>query len=946
MTNLQHTPIPSKTKGSNESEFQQPPLPPEPPQPPLRTPTTGAPNSNPQSAKTVTSTLDKPLPPGSKDMDPKPRLELVKLNNQFHDYIAQTLSNTTFDINEIKVQTFMELTVRFLSQFKIELEDNTGGIIPEMVKVVEAYDVVKNELFGAIRRQHNKTPFTDEYFLWVEIFLEKLQESKKWQEKCKGWQKIHALCYKDPGTETILTDFYRYVKEAIVPNLEKRKEQAKKLEEDLYSKVQKTSSTPFHKDKGQSLQMSFRQLEDEELLDEPTQNCDWEEPEADPKPGATFDDRKKDEPTLSHFQTVMHKFKPITTEFFEVYKTLEKEMKVPALADPEIVRGDLKRLTRAYVKLRDARMEATKYFNYYTKCADTFLNDRLNLMSDMKEYCDKFLFCAAVPQRIEETCSCPICGERGIKKRNFDQHIAMCRLRSGLGGESDSQDEEEDDLLELNQQNARRSPPLLDRRSPPLLDRNLRSPSIGPSISRRGSSHSSRSSRSSRSGSLRELTKAMVSVAENQRKLQEDNHRFEQRRWNQAMEYQERMARANAEHNLRPEEYCHVFDPDKINKKQIFKEFSNWDMEFRQLMKVMNTLQLDEERKYHYLKGRLGESAWRLISEDNPDRNSFTRGLEKLKNQYYSKALASRDLYNRMKTLQNMNATSPQQIMDFATAANSLITEFIEKDLPKEDLQFLLVSELVVPKLNKRTSDRWATDCMKNENVDDSLPLGHKLKIADLKNLISDAAKSAQHHEFSKLYNTTSEKTPEEQPQSKKNDKKKKGKKEEEEQKYFPYSNQTQTSGAKAKADPVNKMPQLKNGMCPVPKCKSSMDPEKGGHEFILNCKTLKEELTATERIELFKKWKSSCAVCFSISHKYQKCPLVCMGYAEPCKKWIGPSEKCGKWHNWLLCDAKTYKRKNPFRGRRSPSNNDDNSPPGNGPPNTQEEAQAQTNEQ
>ena len=74
------------------------------------------------------------------------------------------------------------------------------------------------------------------------------------------------------------------------------------------------------------------------------------------------------------------------------------------------------------------------------------------------------------------------------------------------------------------------------------------------------------------------------------------------------------MMRETAENNLRPDDYCDKFDPDKVAKKRdIFKTFSNWLSDFNQLTKKMETLELSEERKYHYLKNRLGGKARRLV---------------------------------------------------------------------------------------------------------------------------------------------------------------------------------------------------------------------------------------------------------------------------------------------------------------------------------------------
>ena len=222
-----------------------------------------------------------------------------------------------------------------------------------------------------------------------------------------------------------------------------------------------------------------------------------------------------------------------------------------------------------------------------------------------------------------------------------------------------------------------------------------------------------------------------------------------------------------------------------------------------------------------------------------------------------------------------MDTKAPAKISEFASTVNILVTELVEKNLSQEELMYLLITELIVPKLNAAATTQWESKVM--SCVDEDEPLGHCLTVDDFRNEIQEYSRKMQHREFAKVFNKTEQK----KDDKKADDKKKNSEKD---PLTFTYHTQNENVG--------NRMPQSRDGKCVVPGCKDYMAPEKGGHKFVLRCPVLKT-MSMKECKDFYKAQKSTCEMCFSMDHLAKSCPIVQLGYAQPCYKLNKNGDQC-----------------------------------------------------
>ena len=898
------------------------------------------------------------------------KLTPEQVMDQFNQYLTDQMAKQSLDANERSICNFMEIAIPYVVEGAAIFKD-TDDLPPGTTEAMKAFQEMRNSC-SDYRHAYVKTGSTS-MFEFVGTLINEMQSAQKFsQTLIDWWKRFEALVELSPDDASY---FSRFTKEKLIFSITmymlevdkdmgrrrklqdeklKRQREKERLEQEKVrqaeverqkaeaekEKTRQNTSTPVQ---DKSMKISFLGKADG-IFEESTRDLEWDyENEAgpDPYPGLDFDDRKKKEASLPHFQRVMKSVSHIVRKFNSLMKTLRKDIESP-FPNEVIIRGDLQKLELAFGELREARFEATKNFSQWTNRQDCYLDEKFAQIEQIKEEAAKYLMKAeaeaaqpvgAQARTVLYYCeSCPITTQTA---EELEAHKAVWHPPTSPQRRWDL----DDDMFEpRNLRIPARNNGARKRTPPPILggnwsDHSSPRESVGPSVSQRGSEVEAVAN------SLVEVRNVLMEMKNNQQELMQKQYELEAKRQRETMRYQMEMLRTNAEYSLKPEEYCAVFDPDKLpKKKDLFKIFSNWLMDFNQLTKVMDTLQLTQERKYHYLKGRVGGRARGLISLDNPGPKSFERSLAKLKANYYSKALATRDVYNRLKTLPKMHPTSPQQVMEFATSANALISELSDKNMSKNDVMFLLLSEILVPKLNKTAATKWNRTNMNRRVISEEDPLGHVLSVEDLKDLITESAREAQFEEFSKVYNSQTEQgNSQGEAQGKKADDKKKKDESKDREMTYSYSTQAQAQSSsneksKEKIDKENKMPQSKKGNCLIPGCGQPMDSAKGGHDYVLKCPKLKAGMTNKQRRDWFNQQKCQCLICFSTSHKFQRCPLVNMAWAKPCMLTLtsGPKkgQKCNEMHNVLLCTEE-------WKGRskeQKPSNTE--------PPNAQGEAE------
>ena len=90
------------------------------------------------------------------------------------------------------------------------------------------------------------------------------------------------------------------------------------------------------------------------------------------------------------------------------------------------------------------------------------------------------------------------------------------------------------------------------------------------------------------------------------------------------------MIQIMAKSNFRMDKICGKFNPAKYSTLDILPHYKNFRMELNDLEKAMKELNFSKTEMYKKLKSRLEGAAKTLVSEDDPDQESYARAIKKL----------------------------------------------------------------------------------------------------------------------------------------------------------------------------------------------------------------------------------------------------------------------------------------------------------------------------
>ena len=347
---------------------------------------------------------------------------------------------------------------------------------------------------------------------------------------------------------------------------------------------------------------------------------------------------------------------------------------------------------------------------------------------------------------------------------------------------------------------------------------------------------------------------------------------------------------------------CSVFEPEKCQTKpEIFQKFTHWLLELETLEKRMEELGFSEVRKYTELQKHVKGSAFRYITDEFPNEKSYEQAKATLKENFYRKTLATRDVYNKLKNLQKMPETNGNLCMTISTEAIILMNQLERRNATVEEVYYLLFTELLEPKLCK--SQQEILDRLRNEHLDESKPWGHSLTTQHLKKCLKDGSDKIINREYNQIYNEN--KNNSNQNQAKKNQEENKGKG----KKNTMFGQQTNSKEEGEDFD--NSMPTNDEGTCPIPNCGAPLDKNQpGGHQWILHCPVMKK-MKSNTLYKWFKKNKCKCSRCFSTGHYSENCRMTKI-FCKEKMKLSRVGEECGKPHNSYLHWEKPPKKEKP----------------------------------
>ena len=409
-----------------------------------------------------------------------------------------------------------------------------------------------------------------------------------------------------------------------------------------------------------------------------------------------------------------------------------------------------------------------------------------------------------------------------------------------------------------------------------------------------------------------QMISEMMSRAFAEQLRMSEEHRT--REWQMQETFRQETARRQEKLSFKKEseEICSIFNPDKLtNHNERMSDFNHWLSEANTMEKRMNELQFTGLNKYHALRHRLEGQAKACTRVDFPNDESYDRAINLLKDRYYNKALAMREWFRRMKTLPKIPEEQHLKVNEVTTEILNLIEQLGNKKITLKEMEFLLLAEMIEPKLNKVGAEIWEKIRIDKEN--DEASLGHDMVTEDLKRCLIMMRTKITNREFNRALNKDDTKSTDDG--KKKQELKKK---QEEERKAKNLYGQSTSNEASVK----NQQPSNGKGTCPVDGCEATLNPnDKGGHAFVLYCPVLKK-MAQAERWKFYQASGSKCKNCFSISHEFDSCP-VNRGTCD-IKLTKGPKEgtPCGRKHNRLLhfegYEQRYKKKKDPFSNQTS----------------------------
>jgi hypothetical protein len=387
-------------------------------------------------------------------------------------------------------------------------------------------------------------------------------------------------------------------------------------------------------------------------------------------------------------------------------------------------------------------------------------------------------------------------------------------------------------------------------------------------------------------GDLQAFMTAFMATQERSRRQQAE---VEEKRMKRTEQHYLRMAQMNSKATFDAEKYCSIFSAEAVkDNKDMLQTFANWKVDFDECDRLMTSMSFSNMEKYRILKQRLSGSAQRLVTVKHPNDDSYDNALKKLTDQFVNTSLEIRDIYSRMKNMPKMDPNSATKVSAMVTEFTSLMDQLTERNPSKDDLFFLLFSELLVPKFNA-TAEKGYKRIWKAKSDENGAPMGHKITTQDLKKVLTDTRDELQFHEYNKVFNSN--------PDAKAiQDRKKKIEEEKKKKDIIFGSNQTSNEGQTSQE---NSAITNGKGTCPIPNCKASLDPAvEGGHRWILKCPVMKK-MKPNDLWAWFCSKKGKCVKCFSPAHEAQNCPLKRF---LPCKKILLFGERAGETCNGDHC--------------------------------------------
>ena len=373
---------------------------------------------------------------------------------------------------------------------------------------------------------------------------------------------------------------------------------------------------------------------------------------------------------------------------------------------------------------------------------------------------------------------------------------------------------------------------------------------------------------------------------------------MEQRKNEMAMASHQQIALYGAQQNFDSSKYAGKFFPDKLSLEQQHKQFKLWDQSISELDEAMETLNLPMKKRYHVLCQHLEGQAKDLAYVERPNDFSYQAARLKLRESYYNQSMATRDLFDRLVNLAPMekNAKSMKKI---TFEIDQIVAGLRQRQPTAEDTLFLMVTELIKPKLNEtaRTIVEKARHKLKDPTATWGTSLGWESRgdQRGYRDLLDDAYDKVLSQEHARKLASG-------QPQSDKG----KGKKNTSNATSGSEHNSNATADKKAgKAEdktedkeaflgrntgmPIN--PRNEN-LCAVPKCGK---PLSKNHQYIIQCDTWKK-MGEKDAYDLYVQLKSRCRICYSKKHKSSKCnlPYTCQAVMK-----YGPNKGkiCAKPH-------------------------------------------------
>ena len=359
----------------------------------------------------------------------------------------------------------------------------------------------------------------------------------------------------------------------------------------------------------------LKKLEDQSDDQDDTEDDSDDESEADDESeefeGMSFEARAKEEQSNHYFGDISRGLGGLKTKFNNIASSIRTHLK-KALSDPELVNlqkiaDEVNKLTKQFKKLEAKRELATKWFSTKTKMMDPYMKE---ILADYKQIKQEVSTALPQVQRLlpntplgpPKLVVCTKCASAPMTPQELQSHVNQHHNPEFEGSNSS---------LHLN---------------PPKQPENV--------IKR---------PRQFSTGSYRQKSPSLLedSDSETDTSLMSAISRRSKKKKNrtplppnpapvQPQDQMAQMVQIMARTNFRMDEICGKFNPAKYSTLDILPHYKNFRMELNDLEKAMKELNFSKTEMYKKLKSRLEGAAKTLVSEDDPDQESYARAIKKL----------------------------------------------------------------------------------------------------------------------------------------------------------------------------------------------------------------------------------------------------------------------------------------------------------------------------